>query len=82
VSLAEAQRTELAFSVLELRDQLRFVDLGFSLVQVIRQHPALSIASATLLLPVARNKLLLWGSKLFAAWELFTLVRRQWRNTG
>lgn len=81
VSRAAAQRTEFAFSALDLQHHLRFVDMGFSLVQVMRKHPALSIASATLLLPAPRNKLLLWISRLFASWEVFTLVRKQWRNT-
>ena len=82
VSMAEAQRTELSFSTRDLQHHLRFVDMGFSLVQVIRKHPALSIASASLLLPTSSNKLLLWGSRLFTSWEVISLVRRQWRNAG
>jgi hypothetical protein len=81
VSLAAAQRTELSFPVRDVQHHLRFVDLGYSLVQVIRKHPALSIAGATLLIPAPRSKLLLWSSRLFTAWEVFTLVREQWRNT-
>lgn len=82
ISRAAAQRSELAISTQNLQHHLRFVDMGYSLVQVMRKHPALSIASATLLLPVSRNKLFLWGSRLFTSWEVFSLVRRQWRNSG
>lgn len=81
VSQAAAQRNELLFPVLDLHHHLRYVDMGFSLVQVIRKHPALSIASATLLMPTPRNKLLLWSSRLLTTWEVFTLLRKQWRNT-
>lgn len=82
VSRAAAQRTEFNYSALVLQHHLRFVDMGFSLVQTMRKHPALSIAGATLLLPSPRNKLLLWGSRLYTSWEVFTLMRRQWRNSG
>ncbi len=81
VSLAAAQRTELFFSARELQHHLRFVDLGISLVQLIRKHPTLSIAGAIQLVPAPRSKLLLWSSRLFTAWKVFTLVREQWRNT-
>jgi hypothetical protein len=79
-SQAAAQRTALAFLAQDLQHHLRFVDMGFSLVQVMRKHPALSIMSATLLLPAPRNKLLLWSSRLLTSWKVFALVRKQWRN--
>lgn len=34
-----------------------------------------------LLLSAPQNKLLLWIGRLFTAWELFILMRRQWRAT-
>jgi len=82
VSRAAAQRTEFNHSALGLQHHLRYVDMGISLVQIMRKHPALSIAGATLLLPTPRSKLLIWASRLFTSWEVFTLVRSQWRNTG
>lgn len=81
VSQAAVQRSELPFSALELQQHLRLVDMGFALVEIMRKHPMLTIASATMLVPTRRNKLLLWGGRLFTSWELFTLVRKQWRNT-
>jgi hypothetical protein len=82
VARAAAQRTEFTVSTLGLQHHLRFVDMGIALVQIMRKHSALSIASATLLLPSPRNKLLLWASRLFTSWQVFALLRRQWRNTG
>lgn len=81
VSQAAVQRSELPFIAQDLQQHLRLVDMGFAIVKVMREHPALTIASATLLLPTGRSKLLLWSSRLFTSWELFAMVRRQWRNT-
>ena len=80
ISQAAAQRTSLPFSAQDLQHHLRFIDMGFSLVQVIRKHPALTVASTTLLLPRGRNKFLLWSSRLLTSWEVFALVRKQWRT--
>jgi hypothetical protein len=81
VSQAAVQRSELSFSAQDLQQHLRLVDLGLALVQAIRKHPAIMLISATLLMPAPRNKLLRWSGRLFTSWELFTLVREQWRNT-
>ncbi len=78
VSQAAAQRSEVSFVALHLQKRLRLVDMGFAIVQAMRIHPMLAVASATLLLPTPRNKLLFWPSRLFTAWELFRLVRKQW----
>lgn len=80
ISQAEAQRTALPFSAHDVQHHLRFVDMGFSLVQLMRKHPALSIISTTLLLPAPRNKFLLWSGRLLTAVQVFVLVRKQWRN--
>lgn len=82
VSEAAAQRSEVSFIATNLQQHLRFVDMGFTIVQAIRIHPALAASSATMLLPKPRNKFLLWSSRLFTAWEVFTLVRKQWRAIG
>lgn len=81
VSQAAVQRSELPIITQDLQKHLRLVDMGFAIVKVMRKHPALAIAGATLLLPTGRNKLLLWSSRLFTSWELFAMVRQQWRNT-
>ncbi|MBI2779866.1 MAG: hypothetical protein HYX62_08835 [Gammaproteobacteria bacterium] len=78
VSQAAAQRSEASFIALHLQKRLRLVDTGFAIVQAMRIHPVLAVASATLLLPTPRNKLLFWPSRLFTAWELFGLARKQW----
>ncbi len=78
VSQAAAQRSEVSFVALHLQKRLRLVDTGFAIVQTMHMHPILAVASATLLLPTPRNKLLFWPSRLFTAWELFGLVRKQW----
>jgi len=80
ISEAAAQRSEVSFIATDLQQHLRFVDMGFAIVQAIRFHPALAASSATLLLPTPRNKLLRWSSRLFTVWEVFTLVRKQWRD--
>jgi len=79
VSEAAAQRSEVSFIATNLQQHLRFVDMGFAIVQAIRFHPAFAASTATLLLPTPRNKLLRWSSRLFTVWEVFTLVRKQWR---
>lgn len=81
VAQAAAQRDELPIPRQQLQQHLRLVDMGFAAVRFMRQHPALTIASSTLLLPTGRNKLVLWSSRLFTVWEVITLVRKQWRNS-
>ncbi|MEQ6342435.1 MAG: hypothetical protein M3A44_12505 [Gammaproteobacteria bacterium] len=81
VSQAAAQRSEVSFVALHLQKRLRLVDTGVAIVQAMRIHPVLTVlavASTTLLLPAPRNKLLFWPSRLFTAWELFSLTRKQW----
>jgi hypothetical protein len=36
------------------------------------------VAGASLLLRTAKTKRLLWAGQLFTAWELFSVVRKQW----
>ena len=79
VSQAAVQRSEVSCISSELQHDLRFVDMGFSMVQAIRAYPGLIAASATLLMPAPRNKILRWSGRLFAAWELGALVIMQWR---
>lgn len=78
VSQAAVQRSELPFIAQDLQQHLRLVDMALAIVKVMREHPALTLASATLLLPSPRNKLLLWSGRLFTSWEVFMLVRKQW----
>ncbi len=77
VSQAPAQRSELTDIALHLQKRLRLVDMGFAMVKAVRIHPVLAVASTTLLWPASRNKLLFWTSRLFTAWKLFKLVRKQ-----
>jgi hypothetical protein len=79
VERAAAQRSEVSSVALHLQQRLWPVDMGFAIVQAMRVHPLLAVTSATLLLRAPRSKLLLWSSRLFTAWELFCLVRKQWR---
>ena len=80
VSQAAVQRSELPFITQDLQQHLRLVDMSLAIVRGIREHPALTFASAALLMPAPRNKLLRWSGRLFTSWEVFTLVRKQWRN--
>jgi hypothetical protein len=80
ISQAAVQRSEVSCIASELQHDLRYVDAGFAVVQAIRGNPGLLAASAALVLPAPRNKLLLWGSRVFTVWELVVLVRRQWRS--
>ncbi len=79
VSQAAAQRSEVSFISMQLKQRMQLVDTGFAIVQAIRIHPGLATVSASLLLLAPRNKLLLWSGRLFTSWEVFVLVRRQWR---
>jgi hypothetical protein len=81
VSQAAVQRSELPFITQDLQQHLRLVDMGYAIVKAIREHPALTFASATLFLPARQNKLVIWSRRLFTSWELFALVRKQWRNS-
>lgn len=80
VSQAAVQRSELPFIAQDLQQHLRLVDMGLAIVKIMREHPTLTFAGASLLLPAPRNKLLLWSSRLFTSWQVFTLVRKQWRK--
>lgn len=74
---AAVQRNEASSVAAQLHERLWLADIAFSIVQAIRIQPTLAAASATLLLPKPRNKLLLWGGRLFTAWEFFVLARKQ-----
>lgn len=78
VSQAAAQRSEASYVASHLQKRLRLLDIGFAVVQAVRIHPLLAVTSATLLLRTPRNRMLLWASRLFTAWELFEAVRKQW----
>lgn len=78
VSQAAAQRSEVSYLATHLQKRLRPLDMGFALIQAVRINPVLAATSAALLLHSPRNKLLLWGSRLFTGWELFDAVRKQW----
>lgn len=76
---AAAQRSEVSYVAIQLKKRLRLVDIGLAMVATLRYHPVLAMAS-TALLSAPRNKLLLWTSRLFTAWELFSVVRTRWRR--
>ena len=78
VAQAAAQRSEVAVIKADLQPRLRFVEMGFAIVQAIRFLPELTTVSATMMLPAPKNRLLRWGSRLFTVWEVFSLVRKQW----
>jgi len=79
ITRAADQRSEISSIALHLQQNLRPVDMGFAIVQTLRKHPVMVLVSATLLLAASKNKLLLWSSQLFTAWELFSVVRKHWR---
>ncbi|MDA3869341.1 MAG: YqjK family protein [Gammaproteobacteria bacterium] len=80
VSQAAVQRSELPFITQDLQQHLRLVDMSLAIVSVIRKHPALTLASASLLFPARQNRMITWSRRLFTSWEVFALVRKQWRN--
>ncbi len=81
VSQAAVQRSELPFVMQDLQQHLRMADMALAFVRLIREYPSLTLASATLVLPSPRNKLLRWSGRLFTSWKVFTLLRKQWLNS-
>jgi hypothetical protein len=79
VERAAAQRSEVSSVALHLQQRLWPVDMGFAIVQAMRKHPTVAVASAALLLRAPRNKLFLWSGRLLTVWEFFYFVRKQWR---
>lgn len=75
---AAAQRIEVSSIAGHLQKRLWLVDTGIAIVRVMRSNPILAVASTALLLPASRHKLLLWTSRLFTAWKMYNLVRKQW----
>jgi hypothetical protein len=80
VSRAAAQRSELFYTAAHLQNSLRWVDRGFAVGQTLRAHPVLAVAGATLLFRTTKAKRLLWVGQLITAWELFSVVRKQWHR--
>jgi hypothetical protein len=78
VSQAAAQRSEISCIALHMQKKLRWVDTGFAVGQALRAHPVLAVAGVALLMRVAKTRRLLWAGQLFTAWELFSVVRKQW----
>jgi len=68
---AAGQRGEVSSITLHMPKRRWPVDMGFVIVQAMRKHPRLAVASVKLLFPVSRNKLLLLSSRLLTAWESF-----------
>jgi YqjK-like protein len=80
VMQAADQRSEISYLASELQGSFRWVDMGIAVVQALRTHPRMAIAGSSLLLRVSNSKRLLWAGRLFTAWELFNVVRTQWRT--
>jgi hypothetical protein len=78
VSKAAAERSEVGYDASHLQKSLRWVDTGFAVGQVLRAHPVLALAGVSLLLRAANAKRLLLAGQLVTAWELFSVVRKQW----
>ena len=79
VSQAAAQRTELCSIGLILETRWRRIDTALTIVRRIRAHPVLAVAGAALLFPAPLNKLIFWGTRLLAAWKVFSQVRQHWQ---
>ncbi|MCW8903822.1 YqjK family protein [Sedimenticola sp.] len=80
VMLAAAQRSELSSIAAHLQTKLQWVDGGFAIGQALRAHPVLALAAGSLLLRVTRSNRLRRIGQLFTAWELFNMVRNQYRT--
>ena len=75
---AAAQRGEALYIASQLQKRLRWADLGFAAGRALRAHPLLAVTGASLLMSTANSKRLFWIGRLFTAWELFNVVRKQW----
>ena len=82
VSQAAAQRDEVSLAAAQLQQRMRIVDVGFAVGQILRDHPLLALAGTSLLLRAPRNKLVIWMSRVYTGWELFSVVRKQWAQRG
>lgn len=78
IAQAAEQRGEVSAIVAQLRSRLRWMDIGFAVGQTLRMHPVLTAAGASLLLRAHKGKQLSWPGRLFTAWELFNILRKQW----
>jgi hypothetical protein len=67
VSQAAVQCSELSLIAQDLQQHLVLVDMSLAIVKVIREHPVLTLASASLLFPARENKILIWGERLFTS---------------
>ena len=79
---AAAQRDEVSFVAAQLQQRMRILDLGFAVGQILRDHPLLALAGTSLLWRAPRNKLVIWMSRVYTGWELFSVVRQQWAQRG
>jgi hypothetical protein len=78
VAQAAAQRVDLADITSHLQDRIRWLERGYVVGQALRRHPLLAVAGGSLLLPAGKSSRLLWVSRLFTAWGLFSMVRKRW----
>ena len=69
---AAAQRDEVSFVAAQLQQRMRILDLGFAVGQILRDHPLLALAGTSLLWRAPRNKLVIWMSRVYTGWELFS----------
>jgi hypothetical protein len=80
VSRAAAERGEISYIAIHLQKRLWLVDLALAVTRAIRNHPAMALRSATLVMSERQNKTLIWTARLLTAWEIFDAMHKQWRR--
>jgi hypothetical protein len=78
VSLAAAQRSEVAGLADSLQRRLWLADSAFAAVRSIYLVPVLAAAGVLLLARVPHKKIWRWGGSLIAAWRIFGAAYRRW----
>lgn len=72
---AQAQRRTVADAAARLQNRLRWAEIGFAAVRILRARPMRAVTGASLLWRAARTRPVLWISGLLAVWALLTATR-------
>lgn len=74
-----AQRDEVTDLTSRLQRDLSLVNTIMTVARAVR-IPLLAIAAAFLLLRIPHHTSLLWVNRLLTAWQLYSVVRKQWQQ--
>lgn len=80
VARAAMQRTQVEQALRPWFKPLMVVDTLIEVARVLRRHPALAVAGASLFASGTRHRWLMWVGRLATFWDIALALRALWRK--